>query len=121
MFGKIVFFYLSPISPKEYTTHPCMIQHWTGVLLAVLVHQVVAEVEEEGDEAGGGDDGEDEEAADVGWPGRLSLDCWAQLVAEITLATPHIKAPDIYHKIIVFLGKGLDISPDDQGRKCPFL
>ena len=68
------------------------------MLLAVLVDQVVAEVEEEGDEAGGGDYGEDEEATDVGRPGWLSLDCWAELVAQITLAAPHSTAPDIKQK-----------------------
>ena len=61
----------------------------TVVLLAVVVDEAVTEVEEEGDEAGGGDDGEDEEGGDVGRPGGLSLDCGAQLVTQITVATPH--------------------------------
>ena len=65
------------------------------LLLAVVEHQVVAEVEEEGDEASGGDYGEDEEATDVGRPDWLSLDFWAKLVAQITLAAPLSKAPNV--------------------------
>ena len=72
-----------------------MFQHRNVLLLAVVDHQVVAEVEQEGDEAGGGDYGEDEEATDVARPGWLSLSCWTQPVAEITAAAPHNTAPDI--------------------------
>ena len=67
--------------------------------LAVLVDQAVAEVEEEGDEAGGGDNAEDEEGRDVGWPDWLSLPCWTELegaksargVANVSSAMPKVR------------------------------
>ena len=60
------------------------------------MHQVVTEVEDEGDEGGGGDDGEDEEGDDVVWPDWLSLDCWTQLVTQITLAAPDINPQSVF-------------------------
>ena len=58
------------------------------------MHQVVTEVEQEGDEAGGGHDGNHQEATDVGRPAWLSLHYRSQPVAEVSLTAPHTSAPD---------------------------
>ena len=73
------------------------------------MHQVVTEVEQEGDEAGGGHDGNHQEATDVGRPAWLSLHYRSQPVAEVSLTAPHTSAPDISQQMGKYLTNHEDL------------